>query len=171
MNWEAIAAIGEILGALGVLASLIYLATQIRDNTRSLQAASLQSVLDGPRDRVLVPFGTSAENCEVFALGLNSLDNLNPNQQRQLWFMLVEHCFQMQQVMHLRERDLIPQVDHDAWLAWTASVFRTPGGAAIWPQLEAALTPTIASLIGRELERDPEHPSLFDAVPVFKQDR
>jgi len=35
MNWEAIATIAEIVGAVGVIASLVYLAVQIRDNTRS----------------------------------------------------------------------------------------------------------------------------------------
>ncbi len=30
MNWDAIGAIAELLGAVGVIASLIYLATQIR---------------------------------------------------------------------------------------------------------------------------------------------
>lgn len=33
MNWDAIGAISESLGALGVIASLIYLATQMRNNT------------------------------------------------------------------------------------------------------------------------------------------
>jgi hypothetical protein len=30
VNWDAIAAIGDLLGAFGVLASLLYLGTQIR---------------------------------------------------------------------------------------------------------------------------------------------
>ena len=74
MNWEALGAVGEFFGAIGVLASLVYLATQIRDNSRSLQAASLQSVLDGPRDRYFLPMATSGETTEIFTRGLNSLD-------------------------------------------------------------------------------------------------
>jgi len=33
MNWEAIGAIGEIIGALGVIASLFYVAYQVKQNT------------------------------------------------------------------------------------------------------------------------------------------
>ncbi len=44
MNWEAIGAVGEILGALGVIATLIYLALQIRQNTRSIQANRLNEI-------------------------------------------------------------------------------------------------------------------------------
>ncbi len=35
MSWDAIGAIAELAGALGVIASLIYLATQIRHSTRA----------------------------------------------------------------------------------------------------------------------------------------
>ena len=37
MNWEAIGAIAESLGAIGVIATLAYLAVQIRQNTRALE--------------------------------------------------------------------------------------------------------------------------------------
>lgn len=44
MNWEAIAAIGQVLGALGVIASLLYLAAQVRQTNRtSAVAAKLAS--------------------------------------------------------------------------------------------------------------------------------
>ena len=40
MNWEAIGAIGEILGALGVVITLAYLATQIQQNTLTSKVES-----------------------------------------------------------------------------------------------------------------------------------
>jgi hypothetical protein len=40
MNWDAIGAIGEILGAAAVLATLFYLAAQIRQNTISTRTSS-----------------------------------------------------------------------------------------------------------------------------------
>jgi hypothetical protein len=39
MNWDAIAALAEVLGALAVLASLVYLATQIRQNTQMVKSS------------------------------------------------------------------------------------------------------------------------------------
>ncbi len=36
MNWDAVGAIAELLGAIGVIISLAYLATQIRQNTRQI---------------------------------------------------------------------------------------------------------------------------------------
>jgi len=43
MNWEAIGAIGELVGALAVLVTLVYLSMQIRQNTKSVQAAAVDS--------------------------------------------------------------------------------------------------------------------------------
>ena len=40
MNWDAIGAIGEILGAIGVIVTLGYLAVQIRQNTRSSRVSA-----------------------------------------------------------------------------------------------------------------------------------
>ena len=40
MNWDAIAAIAEGLGALGVIASLLYVAVQVRQNTRASRVES-----------------------------------------------------------------------------------------------------------------------------------
>ena len=43
MNWEAIGAIAELVGGIGVIASLVYLATQIRQNTKWLRSTVLES--------------------------------------------------------------------------------------------------------------------------------
>ena len=36
MNWNAIGAIAELLGAIGVIVSLVYLALQIRDSQKAV---------------------------------------------------------------------------------------------------------------------------------------
>ncbi len=45
MNWEAIGAVGEIVGALAVIATLVYLAVQIRQNTASVKAAAMDAAV------------------------------------------------------------------------------------------------------------------------------
>ena len=44
MNWEAISAIGQIVGAIGVVVSLIYVATEVRNSARATQLASRRSI-------------------------------------------------------------------------------------------------------------------------------
>ena len=47
MNWEAIGAIAEAMGAVGVIATLAYLSIQLRQNTNSVQAASAATHAQG----------------------------------------------------------------------------------------------------------------------------
>jgi hypothetical protein len=45
MNWEMLAAIGEILGSAAVLVTLVYLTIQARQNAASIQASTRQAIL------------------------------------------------------------------------------------------------------------------------------
>ena len=168
MNWDLVGAVAEIIGALGVLITLVYLATQIRDNTRSLQAASLQSVLEGPRDRYFLPMAQTPDMADIYARGLTSLEQLDEVEKRRFFYMMYEQYFQMQQVWQLRERDLIPQVDYDAWLEYTTSLTQTPGGAEMWPHCKSVITPTIAKVIEEGLEKYKDKPSFTTRIPLFE---
>ena len=46
MNWEAIGAVGEIIGAVAVVISLIYLATQVRSSSRATRASVYMGLHD-----------------------------------------------------------------------------------------------------------------------------
>ena len=47
LNWEAIGAIGEVVGGVAVIATLLYLAIQIRQNAQSVRNAASLSVNEG----------------------------------------------------------------------------------------------------------------------------
>jgi len=89
MTLEDLGNIGEFVAAVAVLVSLRYLATQLRDNTRSLQAASLQSALDGQRDRSFLPLAQSAGLAELYARCLNGLDNLDETEKLRFFPLLL----------------------------------------------------------------------------------
>ena len=167
MSWDAIGAAAEMVGALGVLITLAYLAIQIRDNTRSLQAASLQSVLEGPRDRYFLPMAQTGDMADIYARGLTSLASLDEVEKRRFFYMMYEQYFQMQQVWQLRDRDLISQVDYDAWLEYTISLTQTAGGAEMWQHCKAVITPTIAQVVDEGLEQYGDKPSFTSRIPLF----
>jgi hypothetical protein len=53
MNWQAIGAVGEILGALAVVITLFYLAIQIRQNTRVARAETTKDLYLASRAAIL----------------------------------------------------------------------------------------------------------------------
>jgi hypothetical protein len=69
MNWEMISAVGQMLGAIGVIISIVYLAAQIRNQNKESQRAAMNVLTTHWSDlnRTLV------ENPEMAVLWLRAL--------------------------------------------------------------------------------------------------
>ena len=82
MDWDAIGAVAESAAALGVIASLIYLATQIRHNTR---ASSVEAKLatTGMLNEFLNMFITDTDLYDLFMRGRAAPDDLSEDEYRQ----------------------------------------------------------------------------------------
>lgn len=83
LNWEAIGAIGETVGALGVIATLGYLAFQIRQNnfqleqsTLAAKAAAQNASTEALRENRKAIF-ESAEMTEIWHTGNSNPDDLD----------------------------------------------------------------------------------------------
>ena len=50
MNWDAVGAVSEMIGAVGVIITLIYLAVQIRHNTRAVRLDTSHNIMEEIRD-------------------------------------------------------------------------------------------------------------------------
>jgi len=89
MNWEAIGAVAELSGAIGVIASLVYLATQIGHNTRaSAVEAKLAAaeMLAGFVDMLIVDPTLN----EIFMRGRSSSESLNVEEQQRFSNMVMK---------------------------------------------------------------------------------
>ena len=83
MNWDAIGAVAELAGAIGVILSLVYLAVQIRMNTKQMESASrasrgaaYQNVLSSYQS-FLTPIAVNKDLAEIFRQGLLDGSQLN----------------------------------------------------------------------------------------------
>jgi hypothetical protein len=168
MNWDAIGAVGEILGAIGVIASLAYLSVQIRRSDLTSRAQSLQSVLDGHRDRSFLVGYTDPNYADLISRGMTDFELLSANEKRQFYMWVQEQCFQLQQAMELHELGLLPKIDFEAWLFYAATVVQTPGGSDVWPYIEETITPTIKGLINKYVSENPDTPSFIEINPLFR---
>lgn len=75
MNWDAIGAIGEIIGALAVVISLAYLASQIRIQNQESRMSAVHEILAGFRDGIQV--FSSIEMGETLAKGNDDWTSLS----------------------------------------------------------------------------------------------
>ncbi len=69
MNWEAIGAIGEILGAVGVILTVGYLALQVRQNTKIVRSASYLDVATQVKD-IFMSVSTNKELADLITQAL-----------------------------------------------------------------------------------------------------
>ena len=95
MNWEALGAIANLLAAVGVIATLIYLSIQIRQNTKAVRSSSIQNLVQS--------FSTTAqaavENEHIIPLLLKSnagVDGLTEVERARLhfWFIMTFRRFE-----------------------------------------------------------------------------
>lgn len=88
MNWEAIGAISEMVGAIAVVITLAYLALQIRQSTRATKAAAVSAShlsLRENRHAILA----SAELSSLFESGsTNPMSLTELERKRFVWMML-----------------------------------------------------------------------------------
>jgi len=80
MNWNAIGAVGEVGGAIGVVVTLIYLAGQLRQNTKALRSASYEHWNDISSSFTDFYARFATELSEIERRG--SLENLTSEQQK-----------------------------------------------------------------------------------------
>ena len=158
---------GELVGAIATVATLAYLAVQIKINTRIAKTSALQSMLAGGRDHFLNAMYSDGELCEIMTRGLNSVDELDQTEKTRFACFMIEQVLQMQDIMERHNAGLVTETDHLAWLEWTCLLFRTPGGREVWPQVSAVTTPTISGLLNTHLKDNPDGPSVLEIMPVF----
>jgi len=84
MNWDAIGATAEFLGAIGVIVTLFYLASQLRRNSHALEAATNQALADATQERLLA-IAQSSELAAALSKA-KAGDSLTPTEMTQLTF-------------------------------------------------------------------------------------
>ena len=86
MNWDAISAIAELLGAVGVILSLLYVATQVRHSRHSTNSATYQTIQTNlaTTARLLSDNGELAKMYDAAILG-ESLDEADSTRLKHLF--------------------------------------------------------------------------------------
>ena len=135
MNWEAIGAIGEIIGALAVFLTLGYLAVQIRQNTKAVRASALDSSVNAVNNTRMAMF----ENSEVAALYRKGLENPDElDQEDRIRFRLLMHniLWAIWNIYSQKEYAGLSASTWSAQLPLLDRILKTPGGIWFWNEYQ-----------------------------------
>ena len=135
MNWEAAGAIGEIIGALAVFLTLIYLALQIRHNTKAVQA----SAVDASISKVTSVRQSMYENAEVAGIYVKGIANPDDLDEESLTrFRLIMHNIFMA-ISNIYSQTSIAGLSASMWesqLVILTRLVTTPGGRWFWKEYQ-----------------------------------
>ena len=98
MNWEAIGAIGEVLGAAAVVVTLGYLAVQIRKNSQAVKNSAAQTLLSEANESLRVASSDPA-TARAVILGQTLFDELSEGEKAQFmtwtfaWMRTIEQAY------------------------------------------------------------------------------
>lgn len=102
VNWEAIAAIGQMVGAAGVIVSVAYLAIQIRQSTEATRLSAVQSQ-ERAIEAINLAISSHDTLNELLEKGMNRPDQLSAAEGHRLhvFMMQVFRAFESAHRLHL----------------------------------------------------------------------
>jgi hypothetical protein len=127
MNWEAIGSAGEVIGAVAVFLTLLYLARQIRDNTRALSAQSRHSLSDFARE--LSQF--RAQHADRFA-HIESGEPLSPGDLEFRFWSHMQTTLYAETYFRQHELGLMPEHHWSGFSEFFKNYTASPGFAEFW---------------------------------------
>ena len=148
MNWDAIGAIGEILGASAVFITLGYLAVQIRQNTRTLKTSALKSVQD------LFLLTDHNERYIGYLMKARRNEELTLEERAHMVERLLTILRTFERLWHEHRLGTLSQYQFDQNLDLLRWALSEPAARRMWRHLSQSFDPEFQALVEKEALAD-----------------
>ena len=148
MDWDAIGALAELLGAVAVVVSLGYLAVQIRSNTRQLRFVASQSVAES-LDRAFDPI-YSEFMLPIWHKGLRDPRSLSELEWDAFHGLMARQLHNLSSMAEAHSMDLLDLGRTSTlYRDFYRQIFETPGGKH-WLSINSSIVESsVAEFLGR----------------------
>jgi hypothetical protein len=140
MNWDAVGAVAELIGALGVVITLAYLAVQIRQNTQTVRSTAQQGMFDNVHTLQLA-LSQDDELARLVVKANEEYDSLRPEEVLRFSSFAGALFGQWSNVFSQRQHSM---VDPEIWMTWEAgyrAVLVSPAIRRVWESVKEQFTP------------------------------
>jgi len=147
---EALGNLGDFLGGIAVVITLIYLAFQIRENSRSTRLAAMQSTMLAAQNIGRLP-AQDRNLARVVRVGMHDPDDLDADEFQQFRYYLI-NLLRVHEDMFVQHAHGV--IDDETWIARAKSlrtIFLSPGGRKVWDSSDA-YRPDFSSWMDAHLE-------------------
>jgi len=146
MNWDALGAVAELLGAVGVIASLLYLSLQIRQNTKATHLATSHSIAAGVREWSQ-PLVEDPSLARAFYTGVEDPAELDDDS-RARFMQLCLSFFRMFEDVHYQFRH--GALEREVWEAYAQNYglyAKSPGMQTYWKSRRMIFQPAFRDFV------------------------
>ena len=152
MNWTIIGVVGEIVTAIAVVVSLLYVAKQVRNSNALDRTSTFREIVNGFTNQFNVMYGP--ENVELIAAGFKSYSLLNPVEKLR-FDHLMSNLFQCpEDSWHSNQAGLLSEEVLDNWAFYLKTrIFPHPGVREWWKTIESAYAPGFQDWVGTIIEQ------------------
>lgn len=134
---ESLPSLTELISAIGVIASILYLAIQVRQNTLSTRASTIHSLTTRMNERLLL-VASNDELAELLTLDWED-DELSPTQKTKLRYWLSAIITDLRDIYFQHQMGIVPKSTLNARVAIIRRrIFRTEIGLDLWLGLKDA---------------------------------
>lgn len=146
MNWDAISAIADVVGVLAVIVTVVYLALQIRQNTRSVRAATEQNLMS----QEMEIFALTAEHANVYRRGNADLSSLDEDEALIHENLVFAHMSQLYSGWVQFHHHIIPEPTWRAYVNGMKWEMENPGFRARWLEVEHTYPTDFQAMVRQE---------------------
>ena len=133
MDWETLGNVGEFVGAIAVVVTLVYLTRQIRHSNIAAETAAIQAFFDSTSSITR----DLRSNGDLIRRGIADWQSLSNDEQGDFNSHLLDWASKIHMGYRLRERNVLDQEVYESWESSFISILRTAGGAEWWSNAKA----------------------------------
>ena len=150
MNWDAIGAAGELLGAAGVIFTLGYLAVQIRQSNKIANRETHRSAVTG-YSSAMQSVMHDAGAAQMYRCGLLDLENLEPDDRIRFGTILSVLTLNFKDTLAAYDANMFDKPTYDAWRDYLCGILNTPEGTTWWQENRSTYIARVRDVIDEGL--------------------
>ena len=152
MNWDALVAISQLVAAIGVILSLIFLAVQLRQNTKAIQSSAIQNLVQSLSGNAQ----TNVENEYLVPLMLKAnagVETLSEEERTRLHFWFVMAFRRFEGVYFQRSLGLVDAAVTEGFERSHISILASKSGRAWWSTAKGAFASGFVTYVDDHLSK------------------
>ena len=147
MTLEQLANVAEIVAAVAVVPSLVYLAVQVRQGNAQSRATARYAFIESMAD-INMTIAQDKAAASVWRRGLGDPNDLDADERMQLWMFIGQYCNAWVVMYHLHLDGLLPMKQWTLVQTDIVSILSSEGGRVFWEMGADAFETDFVDFVG-----------------------